>query len=516
MPENDYSGRVLDNQYKVLYILGESDKGAVYLGEKISNSRQVAIKFLHSSLAADQEAVKRFFREARAAVEIRHKNIIRVYDVGVSDDGDPYIVQEYLEGESLADLLRRIGHLQVSPALGIVEPLLKAIGTMHEKKILHRGITTKNIYLVHLAGKRPTVKLIDFGLTKFTGGDEASNLTTVGMTLGDYLYIAPEQIKDSSSVDRRADLYSIATILYEMLTGKLPFAELPKEKRLAAKLTKAPVSPRELVKGIPKPLNNLIMQTLSIDRKKRPPDAGTLLNMLTRQKGYKGREQQLDRYAAGVSRLTIAGGDFPAPDVPGRRSISSYRPSPVRKALDWVTGTLYGRIAAGAGVLLLIITIMLIAGGGEEKPKVLANNIPVPIPPPVPDSSPAPVSNEVQIEVRGLPPGARIYYNDAIVPLNPFKVPKKELIVPLKIEADGYEPYAMSLVPAEDQVVKVKMKTAQEVKEEVIEEAAVTPPKEPEPASKPHRSSGRKSRSKKSSGEFQDIKKGLKISHEFE
>lgn len=514
MPENDYSGRVLDNQYKVLYMLGESDKGAVYLGEKISNSRQVAIKFLHSSLAADQEAVKRFFREARAAVEIRHKNIIRVYDVGVSDDGDPYIVQEYLEGESLADLLRRVGNLQVSPALGIVEPLLKAIGTMHKKKILHRGITTKNIYLVHLAGERPTVKLIDFGLTKFTGGEESSDLTMVGMTLGDYSYIAPEQVKDSSSVDRRADLYSIATILYEMLTGKLPFADLPKEKRLAAKLTKVPVPPQKLAKGIPKLLNDLIMQTLSTDRKKRPPDAGTFLNMLARQKGYKGREQQLGRYAAGVSRLTIAGGDFPAPDVPGRRSITSYRSSPFRNAFDWATGTLYGRIAAGAGALLLIIIVILIANGGEEKPKIVANNVPVPLPPSVPDPAPEPPSNEVQIEVRGLPPGARIYYNDAIVPLNPFKVPKKELIVPLKIEADGYEPYAMSLVPAEDQVVKVKMKTAQEVKEEVVEEVEITPPPKPEPEPKRRGSSVKKT--KKRRGEFQDIKKGLKISHEFE
>ena len=513
MPENDYSGRVLDNQYKVLYMLGEGDKGVVYLGEKMSNSRQVAIKFLHSSLAADQEAVKRFFREARAAVELRHKNIIRVYDVGVSDDGDPYIVQEYLEGESLADLLRRVGHLQVSPALGIVEPILKAVSTMHRKKILHRGITTQNIYLVHLAGERPTVKLIDFGLTKFTEGEEASNLTMVGMTLGDYSYIAPEQVKDSSSVDKRADLYSVATILYEMLTGKIPFAELPKEKRLAAKLTKVPLSPRKQVKGIPKPLDDLILQTLSVDRKKRPPDADTFLKMLTRQKGYKSREHQLDRYAAGVSRLTIAGGDFPAPEVKGKR-VPSYRPSGVRTALDWITGTLYGRIAAGVGALLLIVIIALIVRDDDEKPPVVAKNIPVPVPAPAPPPAPAP-SNEVQIEVRGLPPGARIYYNDAIVPLNPFKVPKKEFLVPLKIEADGYEPYAMFLVPAEDQVVRVKMKTAEEVQEEVVEEVAPAP--EPKPVPKKHKqSSGKKHKTKKSSGEFQNIKKGLKISHEFE
>jgi hypothetical protein len=305
----------------------------------------------------------------------------------------------------------------------------------------------------------PAVKLIDFGLTKFTSGkEEPSKLTMVGVTLGDFGYISPEQIRDSSAVDRRSDLYTIATIMYELLTGEIPYSDIPNDQRLAAKMTKPPTPPVEYVSAVPPALNTLILRTMSIKPEGRPSSADEMLQVIEKLSGYGARESKLVKCAQGAKRLTIAGGVMDPQAAKAAEERAKSRPKRKKKtgaakAWDWLTSTLVGRIVFGLSIFLFVLGIVLaISGGGDVKP-VQQQVIPPKLPPPE-EVKP----KDVQIELRGLPMGAKIYYDDAPIPVNPFRVGLKEVIVPLKIEAEGYEDYVTSVVPAQDQVVKVEMK----------------------------------------------------------
>ncbi len=533
MVENNYIGRILDRRYKVSQLLAETGMGVVYSGEDLSDNSLVSIKILQSDCWMEQESVKRFFREARATVELRHRNIVKVFDVGLSEEGAPYIVQEYLEGESLSDLLIRVGKLKTIPALGIIEPVLQAIGTMHSKGILHRGITPKNIYMVNQPGLPPTVKLIDFGLAKFMdGGGEKSKLTMVGVTLGDFSYISPEQIRDSSAVDKRSDLYTIGTILYEMLTGKLPFSEQSDNNRLKAKLTEKPIQPGKLARGIPKELNDLIMRALSIRPEERPADAEEMLNIIEHQKGYKDREEKFIKCAQGVKHLTIAGAVLDRSSLPktaeSNKQPNEKKGSDAKLTLQKILASRKGKITlagTGIGVLIGIVIALSTSKNTLDSPKV--TNIVR-----IPDISAQPPEQlkptEVQIEVRGLPAGAKIYYDDALIPMNPFRVVLKEVIVSLKVEAEGYEDWATSIVPAEDQVVKVQMAKRAETSLNTEENTANNnasdlvqselQPKHHYQSEKPQTEKKKSTKNTKQNNQdgFKNIKDGVKIRDEFD
>ena len=545
MPENDYIGRVLDKKYKVSRRLGDSGMGVVYLGESMETGTWVAIKFLRSELVKRKESLKRFFREARATVQLRHKNIIKIYDIGITDEGEPYLVMEYIEGESLSDLLSRVGKLEPMAAVAIIEPVLRAVGSMHKKGILHRGIKPENIYLVHRQGAPPKVKLTDFGLSKFTENNEGGELTIAGITLGDFSYISPEQIRDSSSVDHRADLYSIATIMYEMLTGKLPFADHAEENQLSAKFTSAPAAPRQIVPSIPPAMESLIMRALKTELDGRPATADEMLYTIEGLKGFKKRADKLGKATEGASRLTIAGGNFEVPSTM-RNAAASPPSSPgagrkkisFDQARSWILGTMYGRVVGGAAVLGVVsLLLVIVLGHDDSESEQPMANAPLRTAP-QPESAPKDEKpNEVQIEVRGVPSGAKIYYDGAPIPLNPFRVALKEIIVPLKIEADGYETYATSVVPAEDQVVKVVMKPSApkeatdteerdavpleklraDMESETVTESAepkAASPKNTGPANRGGKSSGRQRN--KDDDDFVKLRDGVKVSGEFD
>ena len=142
--------------------------GSVYLGRHIMIGKQVAVKFLHTKFVQKEELITRFYREARAAAEIGHKNISDVIDMGVSSEGEPYIVMEYLEGEGLSNLLRRTGPINLGAVCAILESVLLALEAAHGKGIVHRDLKPENIFLVHQPQDAPIVKLIDFCVSKFT------------------------------------------------------------------------------------------------------------------------------------------------------------------------------------------------------------------------------------------------------------------------------------------------------------------------------------------------------------
>lgn len=223
------TGSVFDNKYQIEAILGSGGAGTVYRAREIELNREVAIKVLHIWTGAieEEESLRRFKREAKVLCQILHPNILRVYRFGIDDNGVPFLVMEYVQGESLKNLIVRSGPLNYQLCIKIAIKLAEALSYAHENGIIHRDLKPENI-LVNMDQPELVLKLIDFGLCK---PDERINstqqrtLTGTGHLIGTALYMAPEQVM-GQQVDERSDIYSFACVLFEMLTGKPAFGEL--------------------------------------------------------------------------------------------------------------------------------------------------------------------------------------------------------------------------------------------------------------------------------------------------
>jgi serine/threonine-protein kinase len=220
------TGDIIDGKYRIVRLLGEGGMGAVYEGENTRIHRKVAIKVLHSAVAATGEAVARFEREAQAAGRIGSEHIVEVLDLGNLPSGDRYMVMEFMDGDSLSGRIRARVRLTPAEAYPIMHQLLEALAAAHGAGIVHRDLKPDNVYLLKSrGGKADFVKLLDFGISKFNqlSGDSGFSMTRTGAVMGTPYYMAPEQAKGSREVDHRVDLYAAGVILYEAITGEVPF-----------------------------------------------------------------------------------------------------------------------------------------------------------------------------------------------------------------------------------------------------------------------------------------------------
>ncbi|RME71064.1 MAG: serine/threonine protein kinase, partial [Planctomycetota bacterium] len=197
--------------------IGQGGMGEVYLAHQVSLDRTVAVKVLPRSLASQENFIERFQREAKAAANLIHPNVIQIYSIGV-EQGTPYFAMEYVEGEDLAQRLKRQGRLGYEEAVDIVAGVANALACAYEKNIVHRDIKPSNIMI----DKNGVVKVMDFGLAKATHGQEGLNLTQSGMIMGTPNYMSPEQAR-GEPLDCRSDIYSLGVVFYELLAGRLPF-----------------------------------------------------------------------------------------------------------------------------------------------------------------------------------------------------------------------------------------------------------------------------------------------------
>jgi serine/threonine-protein kinase len=203
--------------------------GIVYAGEHVELKTRVAIKVLHPKLAEDPTARARFLREARLAASVTGEHCTRIHDVGTDDEGQPYLVMEYLGGEPVDGRLEREGKLPVADAATIVIQLLDALAEAHARGLVHRDVKPANLFLVEKPGEPIWVKVLDFGISKvLSDGDVGTSTTSVKLTeprtlLGSPEYMSPEQLRDSAGVDARSDLWACGVLLFELLTGKMPF-----------------------------------------------------------------------------------------------------------------------------------------------------------------------------------------------------------------------------------------------------------------------------------------------------
>jgi serine/threonine-protein kinase len=248
-------GQVIAGRYRVLRRLGVGGMADVYLAEDGTLGRQVAVKVLLKRYSGDAQFVERFRREAQAAASISHPNIVNIYDWGPVD-GTYYIVMEYVEGETLKDRIRREGRCSPGEAVRVTLELLAAVQVAHGAHIVHRDIKSQNI-LIDSAG---TVKVTDFGIAKA----DNSQMTEAGSILGTAQYLAPEQAK-GEPVDERTDLYSVGVVLYEMLTGAVPFLGDSAVTVALKHVNEQPIEPAEVVPGMPHSLNQIVLKALAKD-----------------------------------------------------------------------------------------------------------------------------------------------------------------------------------------------------------------------------------------------------------
>jgi len=216
------AGTVLEGKYRVDRLLGAGGMGSVWIAEHTGLNRPVAVKVLDSSANKDPTSVQRFMREAQTAARLRSDHIVDVMDVGRFEDGTPFIVMELLEGETLSSRIKNVGRLPAHLGAYFVDQLLEGLGAAHAAGVIHRDIKPDNCFIVQKSG-RDHLKLLDFGISKVAGDAREMRMTKTGVVMGTPYYMAPEQARGAKEIDHRCDLYAAGAILFECVTGRVPF-----------------------------------------------------------------------------------------------------------------------------------------------------------------------------------------------------------------------------------------------------------------------------------------------------
>jgi serine/threonine-protein kinase len=258
-------GAVIDGRYRIIGLLGRGGMGEVYRGDDLKLGQPVALKFLPESLASDPDRLDRFYNEVRISRQVTHSNVCRVYDIG-EFDGYPFISMEYIDGEDLSSLLKRIGRLPKEKAIQIARQICAGLASAHDKGILHRDLKPANI----LIDGRGHAHITDFGLAGL-----AHELVGNEVRAGTPAYMAPEQLA-GTEVTHRSDIYSLGLTLYELFTGKAAFEARTTQELMRLQSNTTPTSPAEYIEGFDPAVEALILRCLERDPMRRPGSALTV------------------------------------------------------------------------------------------------------------------------------------------------------------------------------------------------------------------------------------------------
>jgi eukaryotic-like serine/threonine-protein kinase len=340
--------RVLNERYEIDEPLGRGGMAQVFRATDRVLGRPVAVKVLDRKYKDDAKFVTRFRREAQSAAGINHPNVVSVYDTG-SEDGLHYIVMEYVDGDTLADLLRREGPLTPGRAVAIGEPVARALEAAHEKGMVHRDVKPGNI----MVDRSGTVKVVDFGIARAAADD---TLTQTGTVLGTAAYLSPEQAQ-GETVDARSDVYSLGCVLYEMLTGRPPFTA---ESTLAVAykhVREDPVPPSQLNPDVPPELDAVAMTALAKDPAARYPSGGAMREALS---------------AAATGEMPAAVGVAPTEPLAGGDTAVITQPATVPATVPpeerrGAPGWLPWAVIAVIVLALLVLAALTLGGDGQPR-----------------------------------------------------------------------------------------------------------------------------------------------------
>ncbi|HET9620639.1 MAG TPA: protein kinase, partial [Kofleriaceae bacterium] len=255
------AGQSIGN-YRILNKIGTGGMGAVYLAEHPLIGKRVALKVIHRELAGNRDVVSRFFQEARSVNKIGNEHIVEIHDFGVTPDGDHFFIMEYLEGRTLASILVREQRLEVMRALHIAAQIAHALAAAHAAGIIHRDLTPDNIMLMTRLGDHDFVKVLDFGLAKVFSASNAVK-TAKGVLLGTPQYMSPEACESKGEIDHRTDIYALGVLMFQMMTGVLPFDGESMGEVLVKQVTALPPVPRGLNPAIPPSVEQILLRCLA-------------------------------------------------------------------------------------------------------------------------------------------------------------------------------------------------------------------------------------------------------------
>jgi serine/threonine protein kinase len=286
-------GQVINEKYEVVDLVGVGGLGFVIAAVHLELDEKVALKFLRPEALANAEAVGRFAREARASAQIQSVHVARVFDVGTLPDGAPFIVMEYLEGSDLGALLQQRGALPVPVAIEYVLQTCEALAAAHARGVVHRDIKPDNLFLNRLARGVEVIKVLDFGISKLPLARSAFEarhpLAETTSAMGSPIYMSPEQIRASKSIDARTDIWSLGCVLYELLTNHLAF-EAPSVTEVTALILESPgPSLRSTRPELPAQLEPIIQRCLAKQPDQRYQDVAELAVALAPFASARGR-----------------------------------------------------------------------------------------------------------------------------------------------------------------------------------------------------------------------------------
>ncbi len=274
-------GDLISGKYRLLRLLGSGGMGSVWMARNELTDRDFAMKFLLQRLASNAEALQRFFNEARACGQLKHPAVVDVYDMGQMEDGTPYIVMEHLEGEGMDHRLQREGRFRPSEAAAWIAFVARGLDEAHKRGIVHRDLKPGNIFFALDDRGDVLPKVLDFGISKATGPARNELVQTMqGTVLGSPAYMSPEQARGDIEIDARSDVWALGVILYESITGKVPF-DAANYNALMVEIITRPHQPANLLTpDCPSELSRVIDQALEKDRDKRIYSAADLADRL--------------------------------------------------------------------------------------------------------------------------------------------------------------------------------------------------------------------------------------------
>lgn len=270
-PSTLQPGDVFLGKYRVERVLGKGGMGMVLAARHLTLGELFAVKVMLPEMVANPEAVGRFLREAQASARLRGEHVARVHDVGTLENGVPYMVLEYLEGNDLDHVLVSRGALSVGEAAGYVYQVCEALVEAHGLGLVHRDLKPPNLFLTRRPNGSACIKVLDFGISKdVNGGDKNSpRLTQTGTIMGSPHYMSPEQMVDSKNVDNRCDIWAIGIILYELVTGTMPFHADTMPEIVAKVLSTQPSPPSQVRAGITPAFDALVARCTEKNRDNR-------------------------------------------------------------------------------------------------------------------------------------------------------------------------------------------------------------------------------------------------------
>jgi len=486
-PRQITPGTKLDDKYRIEQLLAVGGMGAVYLGTHTGLRKRVAIKILNPQTSSTA-MVERFHREAITASQIGHEGIAQVTDFGTSYEGEPFLVMEYLEGESLAARLSTSGRLPIEIACELGCAILAPLAAAHEAGIVHRDLKPDNVFLVRQS-RGEIVKLLDFGISRAPGLEGEFRLTKTGLVLGTPYYMSPEQARGESEVGTAADLYAFGVMLYEMLVGKVPIEGENYNQLMYRVMTAEYAQPRVERPEIPEELERIILQAMALEPKKRPATATEIEHRLLAFCRPTFRDHQIERISSSSAGFSLqalnAAVTTPMPvplssggrdsrdrvriDTPPAVPTPNLKRTPLSESALIEAATMEAPVLlprrraplwiAGAAVVLIsgIVGALVIARprGGETPGETQEPPTVAPAPPsatPEPPSAPptpgdpaasavpeAPASRtEITLRFSTDPATASIELDDAPVAGRQITVPKDEVSHRLRISAPGF------------------------------------------------------------------------------